>query len=131
MNQLKLLDLEKFLNSITNVSENIRYVTIYDLKGDVLYKRKMDGVVDFLTDLENKIALDHTIGSWNFRNSISEKIGTAEYTLQVFENLLRVIFQFGDEMLLIITLDNTEGSNDIIERIQTILSRTSTKRIKV
>jgi hypothetical protein len=122
MNQTKLLNNEKFLNSIMNVSGNVRYVMIYDLKGNNLYKRKMDGVVDLLTEEQNKIALQHTIESWNFRNTISEKIGKTKYTLQEYENLMRVIFPFGKEILLIVTLDNAGGPNDIIERIQTILS---------
>lgn len=105
-----------------NVSGNIRYVMIYDLKGNIIHKRQMDGVEDLLTENENKIALKHTIESWNFRNSVSEKIGNAHYTLQVYDNLMRSIFPFGDEMLLIVTLDNAGNPNEIIERIQRILS---------
>ncbi len=82
----------------------------------------MDGVTNHLTEKENKIALKHTIESWNFRNTISEKIGKANYTLQVYENLLRIIFPFGDEMLLIVTLDRKDNPNEIIQRLQTILS---------
>ncbi|QLH07348.1 hypothetical protein C5F50_09895 [Nitrosopumilus ureiphilus] len=95
---------------------------IYDLKGNEVYKRKMDGVTDLLTEKENKIALKHTLDSWNFRNTISEKIGNANYTLQVYDNLMRVLFPFGNEMLLVVTLDNSGNPNDIIQRIQTILS---------
>lgn len=130
MNQLKLVNQEKFLNSIMNVSANIRYVMIYDLHGNIIHKRKMDGVVDLLTEKENKIALKHTIDSWNFRNSISEKIGNANYTLQVYDNLMRVLFPFGNEMLLVVTLDNEGGPNDIIERIQSILTGKPTRSIK-
>ncbi len=122
MNELTLVDQEKFLNSILNVSGNIRYVIVYDLKGNVIHKRKMDGVVDLLNDEENKTALKHTIESWHFRNSISEKIGNANYTLQVYDNLMRCVFPFGDEMLLVITLDNSGKPDNIIQRIQTILS---------
>ncbi len=121
MSQTKLLNEEKFLNSIMNVSPHVRYVMIYDLKGNKLFHRKMDGVVNLLTEEQNKIALNHTIESWNFRNTISEKIGKSKYTLQVYDKLMRVIFPFGKEMLLIVTLDN-KGQKDIIERIQTILS---------
>jgi len=130
MNQLKLVDQEKFLNSIINVSGNIRYVMIYDLNGNIIHTRKMDGIVDLLTEEENKIALKHTIDSWNFRNSISEKIGNANYTLQVYDNLMRVLFPFSNELLLVVTLNNTEYPIDIIERIYAILSGRSTKRIK-
>jgi len=122
MSEIKLVDQEKFLNSIMHVSEHIRYVMIYDLKGNILFKRKMDGVTDLLTENENKIALKHTIESWKFRNNISEKIGNANYTLQVYDNLMRVLFPFGDKALLIVTLDKAGSPNDIIERIQTILS---------
>jgi len=122
MNELKLVNQEKFLNSVMNVSENIRYVLIYDLKGNEVYKRKMDGVVDLLTEKENKIALKHTVDSWNFRNSVSEKIGNANYTLQVYDNLMRALFPFGKEMLLVVTLDNAGSPNNIVQRIQTILS---------
>ena len=122
MNALKLVNQEKFLNSIMHVSGNIRYVMIYDLNGNKILKRKMDGVTDLLTEEENKIALKHTVDSWNFRNSISEKIGKANYTLQVYDNLIRAIFPFENKMLLIVTLDNLGKPHDIIERIQTILS---------
>lgn len=122
MNEIKLVNQEKFLNSIINVSGNIRYATIYDLKGNEVHKRKMDGVIDLLTEEENKIALKHTIDSWTFRNSISEKIGNANYTLQVYDNLMRCIFPFGEKMLLVVTLDNAGAPNDIIHRINTILS---------
>lgn len=122
MSQLKLLNNEKFLNSIMHVSSNVRYVMIYDLKGNRMYKRKMDGVTDLLTEEQNKIAINHTLESWNFRNSLSEKIGKPKYTLQVHENLMRVIVPFGKEMLLVVTLDNAGAPYNIIERIQSILS---------
>lgn len=122
MSQVKLLNNEKFLDSIMHVSGNVRYVMIYDLKGNKIYKRKMDGVSDLLTEEQNKTALKHTIESWNFRNSVSEKIGSPKYTLQVYGNLMRVIVPFGKEMLLLVTLDNTGAPYNIIERIQSILS---------
>ena len=122
MSRLKLVNQEKFLNSIMKVSENIRYVIIYDLDGNTIFKRKMDGVTDLLTEEENKVALKHTIDSWKFRNSLSEKIGNAHYTLQVYDHLIRVIFPFEEKMLLIVTLDRGVSQDQIIDRIQTILS---------
>jgi len=104
-----------------NLSQHIRYVMVYDVHGNEVYKQKMDGVIDFLTEEENKIALKHTIDSWNFRNSVSEKIGNVNYTLQVYDNLIRVLCPFGNQMLLVVTLDNTGAPNEIIQRIQTIL----------
>ena len=127
MQQLKLVDQEKFLNSIMHVSGNIRCVVIYDMKGNTILKRKMDGIADLLTEEENKIAIKHTIESWNFRNSVSEKIGNAKYTLQVYDNLMRIIFPFDSQMLLIVTLDNAGRPNEIIDRIRTILSGNNTK----
>ena len=123
MQQLKLVNKDKFLSSIKHISENIRYVMIYDLKGNKILKQKMDGVKDLLTEAENKTALKHTIESWNFRNSISEKIGNAHYTLQVYDNLIRVIFPFDSNMLLVVTLDNADNPNEIVRRIQTILCK--------
>ncbi len=128
MSQVKLLNNEKFLNSIMHVSSNVRYVMIYDLKGNRMVKRKMDGVTDLLTEEQNKIALNHTIESWNFRNSLSEKIGNPKYTLQVYGNLMRVVVPFGKDMLLIVTLDNTGAPYNIIERILSILSVESLKQ---
>lgn len=122
MNELKIADQEKFLNSIMNISGNIRYVMVYDLQGNAIHKRIMDGITDHLTERENIAALQHTIESWNFRTSLSEKIGNTQYTLQVYDNLIRAIFPFGSKMLLIVTLDNAGEPDDIIRRIQTILS---------
>lgn len=111
-----------------HVSSNVRYVMIYDLKGNIMVKRKMDGITDLLTEEQNKIALNHTIESWNFRNSLSEKIGNPKYTLQVYGNLMRVVVPFGKDMLLIVTLDNTGAPYNIIERILSILSVESLKQ---
>ena len=122
MQKIKLVDQEKFLNSIMGISENVRYVMIYDLNGNNIVQKQKDGVIDLLTVDENKTALKHTIDSWNFRNSVSEKIGNARYTLQVYDNLIRVIFPFGNEMLLVVTLDNAESSEDIVKRIHGILA---------
>lgn len=127
MSQLKLLNPEKFLDSIMKVSKHLRYATIYDLKGNMLHRRKMDGVVDLLTEEQNKIALNHTIESWNFRNTLSEKIGKPKYTLQVYDNFMRILYPFGEKMLLIVTFDDASGHNDIIERIQKILSGSYTE----
>ena len=127
MENLKLVDQEKFLNSILHVSGSIRYVMIYDLKGNNIIKRKMDGVTNLLTEEENKTALKHTIESWNFRISLSEKIGNANYTLQVYDNLIRAIFPFGSRMLLVVTLDNEGNPSDIVKRIRAILSGTPSK----
>ena len=122
MENLNLVNQEKFIDSIMHVSGNIRYVMIYDLKGNNIFKRKMDGIADLLTEEENKIALKHTVDSWNFRNNISEKIGDANYTLQVYDSLIRAIFPFGNKMLLIVTMDNAGSPSGIVKRIQTILS---------
>ena len=127
MNQLKLVNQEKFLNSIMKISKDIRYVMIYDLNGNTIFKQQMDGVTDFLTEEENKKALKNTIDSWKFRISVSEKIGTPHYTLQVYDNLIRTIFPFGDNLLLIVTLDNISRQYDIVDRIQAILSGRTVK----
>jgi hypothetical protein len=68
------------------------------------------------------------MSSWQEHTFESEKIGNANYTLQVYDNLMRALFPFGDKMLLVVTLDNTGGPNDIIQRINTILSDNNTNQ---
>lgn len=48
MEQLNVVDQEKFLNSIMNISGNIRYVMVYDLQGNIIHKRIMDGFLIIL-----------------------------------------------------------------------------------
>jgi hypothetical protein len=127
MSQQKLLNQERFLNNVMDVDEHVRYAIICDLDGKILQKRKREGVIDFLSEEQNKIALNHTIESWNFRNTLLDKIGKAKYTLQVYEKLRRIIFPYGKEMLLVVTFDNYGGQNDIIERIQSLLAGDYTK----
>ena len=57
-----------------NISGNIRYVMVYDLQGNAIHKRIMDGITDHLTERENIIALKHTIESWNFRIHFQKKL---------------------------------------------------------
>ncbi len=121
MNQVTLENFENLLNKIIEVDEHVRFAIVCDMYGEILCKRKRVGVTDFLTEKENKAALQNTINSWMFRTSLADKIGHTQYTLAVYDNLRRVVIPLGKEHLLVVTFDNMGGQKDIVMRIFAII----------
>ncbi len=120
---------KSLLDKILSVNEYVRYATKCDMKSNVICSRIRDGVTNFLSDEKMVESLKYSVNAWKFRNDNSEQLGEGKYVLAVYENVRRVTMPLDNKHVLLVTLDNKGGQSDIIEWIQTLLSRDYTRPI--
>ena len=121
------MDFKGLLDRIMNTDENIRFVAICNMNGDIEWNSQREGVTHLLSLDETKKLLKQAVNSWKNRNELSPKLGKGQYVLASYEHLRRLTLPVGSEHLLLATIDNKGGQSDIIERIQNILSGDPTR----
>ena len=109
------------LDSVIEVDPYIRSVLIADLNGDIIEKRLVQGTRDFLTEEQNKQVMEYTINYWNYRKTMTDKIGNAKFILESYENFKKLVIALSAERLLIVTFEKEGGQRDIVERIQSVI----------
>jgi len=98
------------------IDPKIRYVTIFDMNGDVKYSDHREGVENLLSPEENKKSLQLAINAWKSRNEVSNKIGKGKYALVEYEKIKRITMPLDSDHILYITTDVEADHAPIIYR---------------
>jgi hypothetical protein len=98
------------------IDSKIRFATIFDVNGIVLYSAHRDGVTNMLSPEENQKSLDQAVSAWKNRNEFANKIGRGMYVLAVYEKIKRITMPLDDEHLLYITTEVNANHDKIIEK---------------
>ncbi len=92
----------------------IRFATIFDMSGKVMYSGHRKGVENLLTPEESQKSLQLAINAWKSRNEVSNKIGKGKYALVEYEKLKRITMPLDDDHILYITTDVEADHGPII-----------------
>jgi len=98
------------------IDPKIRFATIFDMDGKVLYSAHRDGVTNLLSQEENKKSLDLAVNAWKARTEFAKKIGKGMYVLAAYEKIKRITMPLDDEHLLYITMETNANHDYIIEK---------------
>jgi len=98
------------------IDPRVRFATIFDINGTILFSAHRDGVTNLLSPEENKKALDQAIDAWKSRNEYANKIGKGKYVLAVYEKIKRITMPLDDEHFLYITTEANADHEKIIEK---------------
>lgn len=98
------------------IDPKVRFATIFDMNGIILYSAHRDGVANLLSLEENQKALDQAVTAWKARNEFASKIGRGKYVLAVYEKIKRITMSLDDEHLLYITTEANADHDKIIEK---------------
>ncbi len=98
------------------IDPTVRFATIFDTHGDILYSAHRDGVSNLLSPDENKKSLDQAVMAWKNRNEFANKIGKGKYVLAVYEKIKRITMPLDDEHFLYITTEANSNHDKIIEK---------------
>ena len=110
------VDYESLHKNIMRIDSKIRFATIFDVNGIVLYSAHRDGVTNMLSPEENQKSLDQAVIAWKNRNEFANKIGKGMYVLAVYEKIKRITMPLDDEHLLYITTEVNANHDKIIEK---------------
>ncbi|MGI0017320.1 MAG: DUF6659 family protein [Nitrosotalea sp.] len=103
-------------DKIMDIDPKIRFATIFDMKGQVLFSAHRDGVENLLSPEESQKSLQLAINAWKSRNEVSDKIGKGKYALVEYEKLKRITMPLDSDHILYITTDVEADHGPIIYR---------------
>lgn len=105
------------LGRIMAISDNIRFAAICDLDGNLLDSKSKPNVNLYLSPQSTQDTLRHAAAAWKSRLKHSDEIGRGLYTLAVYEKLRRVTMPYGDNRILLVTIDNAGGQKQILDAL--------------
>ena len=109
----KVKDFYNIYNSIMNIDDKVRFVTILDKSGMVLFGGQREGIKNHLSEIEQKKSIRHALNSWFLRSQFSEKIGNGRYAMAEYDKIKRFTIPLRYEYLLYITTEPEINSSFI------------------
>jgi len=109
-------DYKLLYEKVMSIDPKIRFATIFDMTGRVMYSGHRDGVENLLTAEESQKSLQLAINAWKSRNEVSSKIGKGKYALVEYEKLKRITMPLDSDHILYITTDVEADHGPIIYR---------------
>ncbi|HUU48757.1 MAG TPA: hypothetical protein VMW55_08255, partial [Nitrosopumilaceae archaeon] len=97
---------ESQIERILALDDNIRFVAISDLDGNLIASKSREGANLFLSPESTKDTLRHAASAWKSRMKHFDEIGRGLYTLAVYEKLRRVTMPLSGDKILLVTIDN-------------------------
>lgn len=98
-------DYKLLYDKVMSLDPKIRFATIFDMDGKVMYSGHREGVENLLTPEESKKSLQIAIDAWRSRNDVSNKLGKGKYALVEYEKLKRISMPLDTDHILYITTD--------------------------
>jgi hypothetical protein len=108
---------ETLLNRLFDLDHYIRFVAVASKSGEILAKGSKPDTKLFLSPEETQETIHHAINAWSSREKHYGKIGQGLYTLAVYEKLRRATIPLPSGNLLLVTIDNAGGQQQIMEKI--------------
>ena len=113
----QIIEYESFVNRLFNLDKNIRFVAVANKSGEILAKGSKPNTPLLLSPEETQETLHHAISAWKSREKHYSKIGEGLYTLAVYEKLRRATIPLPSGNLLLVTIDNAGGQQQIMDKI--------------
>jgi len=107
---------KSIFDKVLGIDPKIRFATIFDMNGKVLFSVHREGVQSLLSPEESQRSLQLAINAWISRNEVSDKIGKGKYALVEYEKLKRITLPLDSENILYITTDVDADHASIITR---------------
>jgi len=107
----------KLYDSIMNLDDKVRFVTIIDKSGTIIFGGQREGVKNYLSEKDQKKSLQHVLNSWFLRNELSEGIGSGKYATAEYEKVKRFTFPLNNSYFLYITTEPDMDSCSFVESI--------------
>ena len=110
-------DFYNLYNSIMNLDDKVRFVTILDNQGDVLFGGQREGIQNYLSEEDQKKSVKHVTDAWFSRNQFSSGIGGGKYAMAEYGKVKRFTFPLNDSHIIYITTEPEVESSSFIENV--------------
>ena len=110
-------DLYTIYNSIMNLDDKVRFVTILDENGDVLFGGQREGIENYLSEEDQKKSIRHVTDAWFTRKQFSSGIGEGKYAMAEYEKVKRFTFPLNNNNIIYVTTEPEVESSSFVENI--------------
>jgi len=107
----------KLCSMILEANKNVRYATICDSEGKILWNSRRNNLQSLITLEDTKDSLKRVLGNWKEREKLSEKIGRRRYNIEGYEEVKIITILLRNNHLLYVHGDGhqPEYIEDIIK----------------
>ena len=113
----QVIDYGSLVHRLFNLDKNIRFAAVANKSGNILAKGSKPDTNLFLSPEETQETIHHAITAWKSREKHYPKIGEGLYTLAIYEKLRRATIPLPSGNLLLVTIDNAGGQQQIMDKI--------------
>ena len=110
-------DFYNLYNSIMNLDDKVRFVTILDNQGEILFGGQREGIQNYLSEEDQKKSVKHVTDAWFSRNQFSSGIGSGKYAMAEYGKVKRFTFPLNDSHIIYITTEPEVESSAFIENV--------------
>ncbi|MFY9300878.1 MAG: hypothetical protein WAO91_06790 [Candidatus Nitrosotenuis sp.] len=111
------MDYKNIYENIMNLDSKIRFVTIIDIEGRLMFGGQREGVTNYLTPSEERESIRHAIDAWKLRTKFSGSIGAGKYALAEYEKIKRITIPLDDKHIIYMTTEIEADHSAIIAEI--------------
>ena len=112
----------KLYQSIIDLDSKIRFVTIINSEGRLVFGGQKEGVKNYLFPEDQKKSLQSACKRWHIRNQFAEFIGKGKYAMAEYEKVKRYTIPLDDDYLLYITTEPDLDHNSFVNNIFKLLN---------
>ena len=106
-------------NSIMNLDSRIRFVSILDKAGTILFGGQREGIKNYLSEEDQRKSIKHVTDAWFSRNQCSTGIGDGKYAMVEYEKVKRFTFPLNNFHIVYVTtepdVDHCSFVNDFLK----------------
>jgi len=112
-------------NSIMNLDDKVRFVTILDKDGTILFGGQREGIQNYLSEDDQKKSIKHVTDAWFNRKQFSSGLGEGKYAMAEYEKVKRFTFPLknSNHIVYITTepnVDHYSFVDDVLKIIESI-----------
>lgn len=99
------MDYKHIYENIMGLDPEIRFVTIVDTEGRLMYGGQREGISNYLTPSEERESIRHAIEAWKLRTKFSGSIGAGKYAMAEYEKIKRITIPLDEKHIIYMTTE--------------------------
>ena len=103
-----------------NLDTKVRFVTIIDKAGTILFGGQREGIQNYLSDEDQKKSIKHVTDAWFNRNQFSSGIGDGNYAMADYEKVKRFTFPLKNNHIIYITTEPEVDHSSFVKDVMKI-----------
>jgi len=110
------MEVAKIAKNLLKVSKSVRYVTIANTNGKVIFSTHPKSVHSKLNKKESRASLAAAAKMWKTRRTLQRKLGPCKYVVAEYGKVKRITIPAGRNNIIYVTTSVAFDHNKIIRR---------------